>query len=191
MGPSSRRAVVLVGVQVSAGFRPGQILVGIQARPDPWSIPRSARHLAALGFQVGRRRGRRSRRYVEHQVAGPFPASLVRWSLRPSDQIQQLTLDRDQGPSGRDPILGRGAGILGEFGHFHGAAPEPKCHRARLHGPSQSNDHLPALRPPGQRFSVIIRNPIFQTRHDVDIQKSTPISTNVYRGFLENLRMRC
>ena len=161
----------------SSWSAPGSVLVGIQARAHPWSIPGSAMHLAALGFQVGRRWWRRSRRDIEHQVAGPLPASLVRWALCPADQIQELALDRDQGPSGRDPILGRGAGILGEFGHFHGATPEPERHRARFHGPSKRDHHLPPLRPPGERFSIIIRNPIFQTRHDVDIQKSTPIST--------------
>ena len=99
------------------------------------------------------------------------------WALGPPDQIQQLTLDRDQGPSGCNSVGSRGAGILGEVRHFNRAAPEPQSHRAGLHCPSQSNDHFPALRSPGQRFSINLRHPFFQCWHDVAIQKNTTISS--------------
>lgn len=66
VGPGPWLALGRPGAQASPGTFG---LVGIQARPVPWSIPGRARHLAELGFQVGRRWGRRSWRDIQNQVA--------------------------------------------------------------------------------------------------------------------------
>ena len=64
-------------------------------------------------------------RDIEHGSGGATFARSGGRALGPPDQIQQLTLDRDQGPSGCNSVGSGGAGILGKVRHLNRAAPEP------------------------------------------------------------------
>lgn len=107
------------------------------------------------------------------------------------EKVNQLVLQGDHGPGGGDSFLGRGGGVFDQFAHRLGRAPESQDHLAGQGGPSDPHNRLTPRRPSRQRPMIHLGQFIFQRRHGMTVHDSTPISTNVYRGFLENLILRC